>query len=159
MDLGLLVLFTLFVTGMAQPQQGQGQFRQQHEPQFQPPPPLQQNQPQQQIFNFQQQQQPSGGQQRQFQQQNFQQEPQAQAQQQPSFQQPQPQDNFATFNARQQQETLPTLPPVFIPPNSPQGPPPQLQSPIRNLFRQPESTFSLSNIISRFFNLFNLNSN
>jgi hypothetical protein len=49
---------------------------------------------------------------------------------------------------------------VFIPPNSPQGPAPALQSPIRNLFRQPESnSFSISNIINRFFNLFNLNNN
>jgi len=105
------------------------------------------------------QQQPQFNQQQTFQQpqQNFQQQ-QNFNQQRPQQQQP-PQQTFANFQSSQQ-ETLPTLPPVFIPPNSPQGPPPQLQSPIRNLFREPSSNnsnngFSISGIINRFLSIFN----
>ncbi|XP_021968546.1 uncharacterized protein DDB_G0285291 [Folsomia candida] len=164
MGLKIVLIFVALCGVMGQQQQQlQPEFRQ--EPEFQPPPPLnnfQQQQPQGQ-FQFQQRQQQ---QQNQPQQQipiQRQQQPQQQFQQQrPQVQQPQQNNNFndfATFNAPQQ-EALPTLPPVFIPPNNPIGPPPNLQSPIRNLFRQPESNnFSFSNIISRFLNLFNLNNN
>jgi len=177
-------LALLIISTCAQQQQQQPEFRQNNqEPQFAPPPQVapisaqfgsfQQTQQQpiqpgvgqgRQNVQFPQSAQPQQQQQQQF---NFPQS--AQPSQQQSFQQPnnnnnQPQANFndfAAFNNRQQsQEALPTLPPVFIPPNSPQGPPPQLQSPIRNLFRQPsDNNFSLSNIISRFLNLFNLNNN
>lgn len=150
-----------------QNQQQPAEFRQLQEPVFTPPlphpvnnnpPNFQQFQQRQQQFNQQPQAQP----QQQQQQQQF-------NQQQPQFNnvRPQPQQNFnrevTNFNQGGGAETLPTLPPVFIPPNTPQGPPPQLQSPIRNLFRQPggggDSGFSFTRIINRFFNLFNLNNN
>jgi len=125
-----------------QPQQPQQQFQQ---PNFQ----------QQQFQHRQQQEQPKANQ-IQF---NQQQQPQQQ-QQTPNFQQFQQQsfqdqNNFQT----RQQESLPTLPPVFIPPNQPVGPAPALQSPIRNLFREPEPSFSLTGLLQRFLRLFNLGNN
>lgn len=111
---------------------------QQPQPQFQPRQQNSLDQSQFQQFN----QQP---------QQNFQQPQQFQGQQQ-SFQ------SSNNFQSRQQ-ENLPTLPPVFIPPNQPIGPPPALQSPIRNLFREPEPSFSLAGIFQRFLRLFNIGNN
>jgi len=118
------------------------------QPQFQQQPNFQQ----QQQFQQRQQVQPVPNE---FQ---FNQQPQQQQQQQ-NFQQQQPfPDQSNNFQARQQ-ETLPTLPPVFIPPNQPVGPAPALQSPIRNLFREPEPSFSLSGLLQRFLRLFNFGNN
>ncbi|CAL8100854.1 unnamed protein product [Orchesella dallaii] len=125
-----------------------------------------QQQPQQQfpqpIFQQQQiqhRQLPEQTNQIQFNQQQQPQQPQQQ-QQTPNFQQFQ-QQSFQDQNNFQsrQQESLPTLPPVFIPPNQPVGPPPALQSPIRNLFKEPEPSFSLTGLLQRFLRLFNLGNN
>lgn len=126
------------------------QQQQQQQNNFQQAQPNQQFQPRQQnsldqsqFTQFNQQPQQNFQQPQQFQQ---------QGQQQQSFQ------SSNNFQSRQQ-ENLPTLPPVFIPPNQPIGPPPALQSPIRNLFREPEPSFSLAGIFQRFLRLFNIGNN
>jgi len=124
---GIFVLALVVHISIAQQQQQQQQ-------QFQQPP--------QQNF---QQQRP---------QQNFQQQPQQDFRQPPQqFNPQQPQQNFQ--ERQPQQENFPLLPPVFIPPNQPVGPAPSLQSPVRNLFRDPGSDdgplASLFNRITRFF--------
>ncbi len=124
--------------------------QQQQQNSFQQPSPQQQFQPRQQ----------NSLDQNQFQQ--FNNQPQQNFQQPQQFQQQgQQQQQFQSSNNFQsrQQENLPTLPPVFIPPNQPIGPPPALQSPIRNLFREPEPSFSLAGIFQRFLRLFNIGNN